>query len=306
MRLGVGYLAWLDQQTGYGIGLMKQLIVNADDFGRSEGINRGILEAHRNGIVTSTTVMINFPDAEPAIRQAQAGAPGLGLGLHLNLTAGVPVLPPDQVPSLVTAQGAFHAFETWPEVAGQLDPGDLEAELRAQLDRFVTVAGRAPDHLDAHNHATYLIPPALRVMLAMAAEHGLPLRDAGLNLDNDDNDVVRTLIRGRIAALGASLADDVRAVLDEGPAPLCPARLEVRFFGERATLGDLLVILTTLPDDGVTEIMCHPGYLDGLNPDTSYRGREDELAHLTHRATRELVQAEGIRLVTFADVTAGL
>jgi len=70
---------------------MKKLIVNADDFGRSPGINRGILDAHLNGIVTSTTVMINYPDAAPGLEQALLKAPDLGIGLHLNLTSGRPV-----------------------------------------------------------------------------------------------------------------------------------------------------------------------------------------------------------------------
>ena len=117
--------------------------------------------------------------------------------------------------------------------------------------------------------------------------------------------MARPLLGGILPGLTAegytSLMGELRAVV-QSPAPHMPARLELGFFGERATLGDLLVILTTLPDEGATELMCHPGYLDAAQPVTGYTRREEELAHLTSRATRELVQAEGIQLVTFADL----
>ena len=78
---------------------MKRLIVNADDFGRAPGVNQGILDAHTHGIVTSTTVMINYPDAPAGIERAQADAPDLGLGLHLNLTSGPPISAPEDIAS---------------------------------------------------------------------------------------------------------------------------------------------------------------------------------------------------------------
>ncbi|WP_119066824.1 carbohydrate deacetylase [Aggregatilinea lenta] len=274
---------------------MKKLIVNADDFGLTAEISRGIVEGHLKGIITSTTVMINFPAADAGIRQAQADAPNLGLGLHLNLVEGAPVLPPDRVPSLVDANGQFYAFNAWPGVVEQFAPDEIEAEMRAQFDRFVSIAGHTPDHLDSHYHATYLIPSALRTMLAMAAEHGLPMRNVGLDLIHARMD---RLIRQHVAVAGPDVVDTIRSILEAHPASRFPAALEIRFTGPHATLGDLLVILSTLPDDSVTELLTHPGH-GGEIPDER---RENELAHLTQRATRELVQDEGIELVTFADV----
>jgi predicted glycoside hydrolase/deacetylase ChbG (UPF0249 family) len=100
---------------------MKQLIVNADDFSVSAEANRGILHAHHHGIVSSTTVMVNFPDAAPGLQQALATAPDLGIGLHLNLTAGRPVSPPESIPSLVPADGAFHGIAEWPACMKSFD-----------------------------------------------------------------------------------------------------------------------------------------------------------------------------------------
>ena len=83
------------------------LIVNADDYAMSPGVSRGILEAHARGVVTSTTALVNTPGAKEALAAARAGAPALGLGLHVNLSFGRPVLPPSAVPSLVGDEGHF-------------------------------------------------------------------------------------------------------------------------------------------------------------------------------------------------------
>src|SRR5918999_6510924 len=87
----------------------RQLVVNADDFGISRGVNRGIVEAHRSGLVTSASLMANLPSAEDALTRA-AICPDLGLGLHLTLTAGRPLLPPAAVPTLVDPDGQFYVL----------------------------------------------------------------------------------------------------------------------------------------------------------------------------------------------------
>lgn len=282
---------------------MKQLIVNADDLGRSPGVNRGIVEAHRRGIVTSTSVMVNQPAAPAGIDQVLADTPDLGLGLHLTLTQGHPVLPPDRVPSLVDGNGCFYPIGEWADRLLLFDPDDVRREIEAQVERFVNLAGRPPDHLDAHHHAGYLHPAGLETMLAVARRYNIPMRSGGTHGPYDDP--LHTL-RGWIPTLADSaarqVAEELAAVLVESPAPFWPARLEMGFYGERATLGDLLVILTTLPD-GITEIVCHPGYADDLLAGSAYREpRETDLACLTHAATLECVKAEGIQLIAFGDV----
>ena len=130
---------------------MKRLIVNADDFGHSEGVNRGIAEAYRDGIVTSTSLMVDEPAAAHAARIGE-GLPGLSVGLHVCVTDELarPLVDLD-------AEGA------------------LRAEVERQLERFRGLAGRAPDHLDSH-HNVHLRPDALPAFRAVAAERGLWLR----------------------------------------------------------------------------------------------------------------------------------
>ncbi len=283
---------------------MKRLIVNADDFGRSPGVNRGIMDAHTRGIVTSTTVMINYPDAAPGLQQIRDEAPDLGTGLHLNLTSGRPVSDPDQVRSLVDGSGQFYPIDAWPTRVETFDPAHIRREIDAQVEHFTRLAGQPPDHLDAHHHATYLHPAALETMLAAAAQYHIPLRNAGLDLPRE---TVLTTLKAMLPGLphdfALRLIDTLQVTLADNAPPRWPARLETRFYGDHATLGDLLVILTTLEDDSITEIMCHPGYPDQALATSGYRDeRAGEVAHLTHSATLECVRAEGIQLITFGDL----
>jgi predicted glycoside hydrolase/deacetylase ChbG (UPF0249 family) len=284
---------------------MKRLIVNADDFGRAPGVNQGILDAHRNGIVTSTTIMINLDSAAAGLEGAQANAPDLGIGLHLNLTAGKPVSAQEQVRSLVDEAGRFHHVADWGQRFDMFDPDHIRREIEAQVDRFIALAGHPPDHLDAHHHGTYFHPTGLRTMLDVAGRFNIPLRNAGIDMPVEH--AVRTftgLLPGMTEDFARALIEQVQAVVAEYDAPCWPARFETGFFDERATLGDLLVILTNLPDDSVTELMCHPGYPDeGLAGSSYVERRADEVAHLTHAATLECIESEGITLITFGDLT---
>ena len=135
------------------------LIVNADDFGQSAGINLGIMRAHERGIVTSASLMVRWPCAARAAvwtRDHRA----LGLGLHCDLG------------EWIFRDGEWQALY---EVTALDDAGAVETELRKQLDAFERLAGRPPTHLDSHQHV-HRREPATSVMRALAAELGVPLR----------------------------------------------------------------------------------------------------------------------------------
>jgi predicted glycoside hydrolase/deacetylase ChbG (UPF0249 family) len=276
----------------------KQLIVNADDYGRAPGVSRGILAAHREGIVTSTTAMINQPGVEEQLVEALA-CPRLGVGLHLVFTAWRPVLPPEAVPGLVDEHGLFlEQHDVWAR-AEQIPLAQLQVELSAQLERFVSVAGRLPDHLDCH-HFVHLYPPFFQVYADLAAQFQLPLRvpfppetefeRAAKTLPFLEG-FPRDLVRGMIVTDSALLK--ARRLAH-------PDRFIGTFFGREAlTLETLFGLLETLPD-GVTELMCHPAYDDPALAASSYRAeREIELHLLTHPAVQDRVNALGIELVSF-------
>jgi predicted glycoside hydrolase/deacetylase ChbG (UPF0249 family) len=130
---------------------MKFLIINADDFGYSRGINRGIAEAHTRGVLTSTGLMVNTPATEEAVCMA-AELPNLSIGLHVNFT--------NEAQRLVE-------FD---------DPAVCRVELRRQFDRFIQLMGRLPTHIDSHQHV-HRHPSRAPLFIALAEEHRLPLRD---------------------------------------------------------------------------------------------------------------------------------
>ncbi len=278
--------------------MSKQLIVNADDYGRAPGVSRGILHAHREGIVTSTTVMVNQPEIEAQLAEALTHAE-LGIGQHLVFSAWRPVLPPEAVPGLVDARGRFlDQHSLWAQAEG-VPVDHLRAELTAQVERFVALTGHLPDHLDCH-HFVHLYPPFFEVYADLAARFHLPLR-VPFPPQTDFCQAVGTLpfldgfphdlVQGMIVTDSALVSARKLAH---------PGRFIGTFFGrDMLTLGHLVHLLDTLPD-GVSELMCHPGYDDEALASSSYRAeREIELALLIHPAVQERVEALGIELVTF-------
>jgi predicted glycoside hydrolase/deacetylase ChbG (UPF0249 family) len=162
----------------------RTLIVNADDFGLTGGVSRGILEAHRAGIVTSTTVIVNRPLDPVLIEELLASR--LGVGLHLNLTLGSPVSRPKRVPSLVGAQETF--IRDPREVASRASKDEARIELGSQIDVFRKLIGRFPTHLDTHHHVGCQ-QPILDLVLDFAAAIKVPVRS--------QDDLVRMAARRR-------------------------------------------------------------------------------------------------------------
>jgi predicted glycoside hydrolase/deacetylase ChbG (UPF0249 family) len=276
----------------------KRLIVNADDYGRTAGISRGILKAYREGIVTSTTVMINQKGVEAQLAEALT-CPGLGIGLHLVFSSWRPVLPPEKVPGIVGKDGLFFDQHSLWARAEEIPVKQLEAELRAQAERFKDLAGRLPDHLDCH-HFVHLYPPFFQVYADLAAGLGLPLRvpfppetefDRALQTLSFLEGFPRDLVRGMIVTNSA-------LVKARGLAH--PDHFVPTFYGQEAlSLGFLLGLMETLPE-GVSELMCHPGYNDPALADSAYRAeREKELALLIDPALRERIEEVGVELISF-------
>ena len=249
---------------------MKRLIVNADDLGRTHGINTGVFEAHRLGIVTSATAMVNYL----AIREAAAMSrenPKLGIGLHVALTGGTTALPPDSVPSLVDKAGAQP-----PKPEGLV--GALVKEIAAEVDeqfrKFVEIFGRKPTHLDSHHHS-HRRPDVFEVVTSLARREGSPVRNAG------------GLMGEALLKLGVRRND----AFEEG------------FFDQGVSVANLVGIIEGLPE-GSTELMCHPAHEDKeLAASSSYAAvRVRELAALCDPAVRSALERTSVRLITFSDL----
>ncbi|HLF25247.1 MAG TPA: carbohydrate deacetylase [Anaerolineae bacterium] len=278
----------------------KQLIVNADDFGRTHQVSAGILQAHREGIVTSATAMMNMPGAAQDLSAALVEAPQLGLGVHLVFTAGRPLLPPEWAPSLIDARGHFHTQAAILEDPSRLDPDELRAEFKAQISAFEHATGRRPDHIDCH-HFAHVHSQLFAVYHDVALEFNLPLRVPFPRRESDLSDA------GQMPGMAALIpAETIKAIirvnwqrLAEQPVR-APDRFIVGFFAANVSIEYLLNLLDRLPD-GVSELMTHPGFSDEtLSAESAYNAqREVELAVLTDPRVRQRVADLGIELTTY-------
>jgi chitin disaccharide deacetylase len=287
---------------------MKQLIVNADDFGLTEGVSHGILDAHRYGLVTSTTLMANGAAFNVAVGMSRH-SPDLGIGVHLNLTQGTPVSPACRIPSLVNARGQLHLTpgRLWMGiVTRQVSLREIETELRAQIAK-VLEAGIAPTHLDGHKHV-HILPGVADIVIHLAQEFGIlsvrcPAEDAPglLRLAGFARGAWLTALKQYFVARGVTyLAGHFRQMLTRA-ALASPAHffgLSETGFLDEATLA---AVLCCLPD-GRCELMCHPGYPD-LNlwqaGTRLLQQRQTELRALTSAQVRRVVAVKGIQLIGY-------
>lgn len=272
--------------------MTRTLIVNADDYGRTPGVSAGIRQSHLEGIVTTTTVLMNQPGAADEVRRAIAEAPRLALGIHLNLTSGPPCAP-HPGSTLVGGDGLLRRPESLTANPDSLDLADVEREWRSQIDAFLST-GATVDHLDSHHHIAAIRHDIWDLYLTLAAELGCgvrPSRPADSNLE----------------ALAAGYPEPVRRLaFDQAPKRLTesgiphPSSFYAGFFGPAASLANLLALLTRLPE-GVSELMTHPGFADpALLAGSSYAAqREVELAALISPQARDAIQREGIVLATY-------
>ena len=215
---------------------MKWLIVNGDDFGMSDGINRGIVEAHRCGILTSASLFVNGRAGEHAAALGHEW-PTLSVGLHLDLD-------PDH-------------------------PGRVRIELERQFARFVALVGTAPTHVDSH-HDVHRDPRVLPHVLAWAREARLPVR-------------------------GHSAVHHLSKFYGQWGGNTHLERIEVNGF---------LHLLDAEVGEGVTELICHPGYVEPGFRSSYTSEREVELRTLCDHQVRQVILEKGIRLIGFRDLPA--
>ena len=281
----------------------KRLIINADDFGWTRGITDGILRAHKDGVVTNTSLLVNQPASEYAIAQMRT-APRLGVGIHLNLCSGAPVLPASRVPSLVGPDGNFHAAI---EMARRLSrwrvsTSEIEAEFRAQIqwarERGVDIA-----HADGHYHV-HLYPVSVRAFQHAVREEGINFIRTPLNMVVPRTSVVpqshggpayrRFAILAYMHMLQAGLFRQFRSV-DFNLVPPTEYRSDLSRLKEGWHLA-----IANLPT-GCFEFSCHPGIKNGGYPDSDNlrERREFELAILTDPELRNVVEQQQIELINY-------
>ncbi|MBZ5682951.1 MAG: ChbG/HpnK family deacetylase [Acidobacteriia bacterium] len=292
---------------------MRRLIINADDFGFTRGVNRAIVEAHADGVVTSATLMANGPAFSETVQLANT-VPNLSIGCHVVLIDGEPVLPPQTIPTLTASDSGAPRFRDGLKafaaraLAGRIDPQQIEAEAAAQI-RKIQSAGINISHIDTHKH-THLFPAVLRPLLRAASSCGvravrnpfgprLPLRSTQV--------LARPGLWARVIevrVLHRFASKFRKAVAEEGfSTPDGTLGIEVT-----GALDETLfrAIAQSIPE-GTWEFVCHPGYHDADLHAAKTRLRESrqtELQVLTLPDARKMLSAAGITLISYRDLNS--
>jgi hypothetical protein len=279
--------------------MSKFLIVNADDFGLTQGITRGIIDGANNGIITSTSVLINEMIYEK-ISVDKEDCSKLGVGLHLNITQGRPILPAVDVTSLVSLDGYFKKPEQLFAHPDKIHPAQVEKEWRAQIAAFRTNFG-IPDHLDSHHHV-HLYPSLFNIFCQLAVEMVLPVRFP-IQAESVPEFEIFPLSFAEGTELLESHWYEEQNLLD-----LIKLRYPDHFtdnflYFNKEKPKTIERLLQSLPE-GNNELMCHPGYVDERLPmvSTLTGRRKDELDILMAPSTREMLKDAGIELIKFSDL----
>ncbi len=246
-----------------------KLIVNADDFGMSTGVNYGILECFKNGIVTSTSMMVNTPGFEHAVELMKENK--LDVGIHFVLTIRKPITNPAEVPSIVNEKGEFEHNIKRLDIA---DKNEIKLELMAQLNKFMNT-GFTPSHIDFH-HEVNFAKNALEVAIEIAKEYKLPMRAF-------EPDSISKMNEARVKHSKNFLYE---------------------FTGKNLTIDSFINEVNKVKGEDLAEIMTHPAYLDTyLQNYSSYNlQRIKELEILTSKEIKEFIKDNGIELISFGDL----
>jgi len=279
---------------------MKSLIINGDDFGISSATNHAILRAHREGILTSASLMVNGAAFEEAVALAKAH-PSLSVGLHLVLVHGSATLPPSEIPDLVNEQGEFSenpaaagmAYFFFPSLKAQ-----IKKELEAQIKKFLST-GLPLAHLNGHINI-HVHPTVLGVLLDLAGRYGvkkirLPQEELFVTLRLDRSRWIEKLTQWTIFE---TLSLSARRRLKENGFRI-PDRayglLEIGRMDEAYLLGLLDRI-----GEGCSEISFHLGEAPKDWP--AFYDSRQELSALLSEVVRDKIKQSGLKLISYVDL----
>ena len=276
-----------------------KLIVHADDFGQSESINEAVLLAHKNGILTSASIMPTGPAFEQAIKQCQTNL-SLDLGIHLTLVEESSMLDPQSIPSLINENGYLHDDHksfAWRYLRGKIDLPEVRRELEAQI---VKVLGyKIPiSHLDSHQHI-HMLPKIRDIVIDLAKKYGIravrfPRERIRRYMFRQRNFLPRLLQLGAL---------NVFCVVNGRQNVLSTDHFAGFFFGGKLNPNNFKIVLQYLPDWGTCELMCHPG-VNEHHASPSFGGyeRSKELDALLSPDIAKLMGAANIQLISYRDL----
>ncbi|MCK0473046.1 ChbG/HpnK family deacetylase [Halalkalibacter sp. APA_J-10(15)] len=274
----------------------KKIIINADDFGLSYGVSDGILKAHQEGIVTSTSLMTNQIDSVRALIEGLK-YPNLGIGVHLVITKGSPISNQNDVCSLVDSTGEFYNQNELYKRRGKIEINEIYIEYCNQIERFFRISGRLPNHLNTHHFIGNIYPPFFKILLKVAEKYNLPIRFPKFEERLFDINEL-TYLLGGIPVEKLRKYQEENYNLLKNSKVIYPDNFIPGFFGiNKITKENLLSILDS--SDQLTEIMVHPGFIDKyLTKISTYTDeRKKELNVLISREIKEYVKSNRVNLI---------
>jgi hopanoid biosynthesis associated protein HpnK len=283
--------------------MVRKLIINADDFGLCEGVNRAVFEAHTRGVLTSATIMANMPAVDEAIAIAKK-TPSLGVGVHLNATDGSPISVANKVGAIVGEDGEFKYSAYTLAMKSFVDKGVLKAleiELAAQIESIIG-KGIVPTHLDSHKHF-HCFGPIYRIVCSLAQRYKIPAirwpwEPATVGYGDwpavERSDKMRAMLL-RYLTLNCQKIDSRFIKNDIFFGVLHTGRIDDKFWAE----------IGKTQFEGVAEVMTHPGYPNGLTHTRLVKEREVELKWLCDATTKKILGEARIELVHYGNLARG-
>ena len=265
---------------------MKKLIINADDFGYSSGVNAGIIKAYQKGVLTSTTLMGNMPGTKEAVNLAQEN-PGLGVGIHLVLTTGKPLTTND---NLIDSNGQFYHLDHYEGARKNMTDTDIFNEWCAQID-FLLSLGLKPTHFDSHHHV-HFFKENHDITFAISNKYHLPFRNSygTEDLSKMDFQPVNELL---LDMMNTPKIRDLSLPYED-----------IKY----ECLEELQQTLDKATDIATLELMVHPAFVDEhLLHNSSFniqRVREVEI--LTDPLVKKLIEHNQYKLVNFKTVNKAI
>jgi hopanoid biosynthesis associated protein HpnK len=280
----------------------KRIIINADDFGLSEPVNNAVAKAHTEGVLTSATIMANMPAADEAVKIARK-LPGLGVGVHLNLSEGAPLSKDSSIECLLNIDGEF-ALSVLKlsvlSIAGHKIRNAIRTELAAQI-QWILDKGLTPTHLDSHYHI-HTLPPIFPIVCDLARRFEIP----AVRFRFEPKDLCRMpwplpaeggrqrARTGRIMARINRLQDSRFLKTDAFLGIAHKGKIDVSFFKA----------VTLYSSARTAEVMTHPGLADTAGPDETKRQHQQrlELEALCSERTKQHFDDAAIRLVHYGNL----
>ena len=275
-----------------------KLIVHADDFGLTERVNEGIIRAHVEGILTSTSIMACGKAFEHAVELIKAERT-LDVGIHLTLAEEHPVLHPDDIPSLVVENGHFyphakHFFMRY--IQNKIAIDEVRREFKAQFEKVLDYGVRLT-HIDSHQHI-HILPKIFELTVEIAKKYRI-------KIIRTPNEKIQQYMFYRLPSyprlVQLLIIKTILRFVNHNKEYISPQFFGF-FYGGKLDRNNLMRVIDTLPKHGVGEIMCHPGLHDVDSDYTHWEyDWQDELEALTDTNVRTIINKKNISLISYRD-----